>query len=70
MLWMLQRISGRADANLIVDLMQALEQRSSCAGDVHWYSLLQPTTLAGTVLSSSMTSQIDTKATSFPIHHV
>jgi len=38
--------------------------------DVHWYSPLQPNTLAGIVLSSSMTSQIDRKTTSFPIHHV
>jgi len=44
--------------NLIVDLLQTLEQRSSCAGDEHWHSLLQPTTLAVSVLLSSMTSQI------------
>jgi len=56
--------------NLIVDLLQTLEQRSSCAGDEHWLSLLQPTTLVVFVLLVSMTSQIDTKATSFPMRRV
>ena len=58
--------------NLIVDLLPTLEQRSLCTGDEHWHSLLQPTSLAVYVLLSSMTvtSQIDMKATSFPMHHV
>jgi len=56
--------------NLIADLLQTLEQRSSSAGDEHWHSLLQPTTLAVSVLLSSMTSQIDTTATSFPMRLV